>query len=1090
MKNVKKSLVSVLIMICVPFLLWAYSDKVSAADEDVKAVVRERILTAIDNRDQRVSLSDLFSECTDDVKRLVDEVVYYDILRDYNYFYINGYEWVPGSDSEIRISCAGDYVIECPQEKYILREELIAKRLEAVRSEVDKALACITPKMSDLEKVLALHDWLVLHCEYDYGHYNGDYFNEEAGTEYGALVEKMVVCAGYARTLDILLYQAGIKAYSISGDTSEGEHAWNLVYIDDNWYHVDATWNEMGDVNESAGIRYEYFLKSDEEFKNLSHYEWEVEPSGVPRTTLVDTPKATNSDSFKDYLFRHEDRALNYYDSYYYYVKYYSDTNTYDIVKSKIDGTDMTSVGIDRNIKTNVVALFEGKLYYADGECLYSYNLETYKETLAYDISNLYPGYCIDDLRMVREQIKLWVSSDSERKEKQLWFDINDLVEDTVWAKKLYIYCISGIDATPLLVKGEMDGGLYSFESADPSIATVDSNGMVFGAGEGTTTITIFDNTGNKVSECKVTIDFMYRADEMVLSSDSITFGRNEKEFTKYVSLKDPDNRLARFGNVTVHNSDPSVATVEVIYYQESTRLAITAHTQGTITITVTTEDNFVDTCEIIVESPSLIEGISLDKSGLLIKAVENTVKGSYMKLTATVTPADAYYDIFWNSSDTNVVKVYNGELVPVNDGTAVITVTAREVIPPFVEHTATCQVTVKITEYGGVDYAPVFDYEYYIENNVSSSTKPVSYNALKQFVDNDMRMGVQASPEFNVGIYYNNYPELITALGNSSIIPFYMHYINSGKTEGREAAVLIVTGNGTKYYGVDYSDVYDYEYYMEHNEDLREAFGSNKKAALKHFVTVGMAEGRQGCADFGGRIYKNNYPELQEAFGDDMEKYYIHYMNYGKAEGRNGATYDYSRYCEWEGVNYAPVYNYEDYIRRNPDVYNAFGTDVWAVLEHFVNIGMSEGRQGSDDFNANIYRSNYPDLEDAFGEDMKQYYWHYINSGYNENRCGSTTIYVSDTIHAGVDFAAVYNYDYYITAYPDVAAVLGDNRYATLTHFVRNGIPEGRQASVEFNVYAYMENNSDLAVVYGDDLESYYMHYIEHGREEGRTAN
>jgi len=220
------------------------------------------------------------------------------------------------------------------------------------------------------------------------------------------------------------------------------------------------------------------------------------------------------------------------------------------------------------------------------------------------------------------------------------------------------------------------------------------------------------------------------------------------------------------------------------------------------------------------------------------------------------------------------------------------------------------------------------------------------------------------------------------------------------------------------------------------------------------------------------------------------MVLYYHHYMEYGKAEGRNGATRDFSAYCMYEGVNYTPVYNYEDYIEGNPDVFDAYGLDANAVLKHFVTIGMAEGRQGSDDFNFNIYRSNYPDLETAFGEDRAQYYHHYINSGYNEGRNAATSDYTSDTVYAGVDYADVYSYDYYVTANPDVAAAIGDNKIAILAHFVRNGMAEGRQGSAEFNVRVYMEKNPDLVERLGTDLKAYYMHYITEGKAAGRVVN
>ena len=91
-----------------------------------------------------------------------------------------------------------------------------------------------------------------------------------------------------------------------------------------------------------------------------------------------------------------------------------------------------------------------------------------------------------------------------------------------------------------------------------------------------------------------------------------------------------------------------------------------------------------------------------------------------------------------------------------------------------------------------------------------------------------------------------------------------------------------------TVYGGVDYAAVYDYDYYINRYADLKAAFGSDTNAALQHFVTYGMNEGRQGIASFHAESYRNRYADLQNAFGNNLKAYYIHYIQFGKAEGRD----------------------------------------------------------------------------------------------------------------------------------------------------------------------------------------------------------
>lgn len=85
--------------------------------------------------------------------------------------------------------------------------------------------------------------------------------------------------------------------------------------------------------------------------------------------------------------------------------------------------------------------------------------------------------------------------------------------------------------------------------------------------------------------------------------------------------------------------------------------------------------------------------------------------------------------------------------------------------------------------------------------------------------------------------------------------------------------------------------------------------------------------------------------------------------------------------------AQYQAVYNYQDYLKLNPDLADAFGTNQKALFEHFVTNGMREGRQGSSEFNLNTYKANNPDLVAAFGDDNVKYYEHYISSGKAEGR-------------------------------------------------------------------------------------------------------
>lgn len=115
--------------------------------------------------------------------------------------------------------------------------------------------------MSDLEKELALHEYVVKNTIYDYDNYINQTVPEDSYTAYGALIIGKAVCDGYADTMKLLLNIAGIEVQVVVGDIGE-PHSWNMVKIDGEYYHLDATLDDQI-PDEGNEVRYTYFNLSD-----------------------------------------------------------------------------------------------------------------------------------------------------------------------------------------------------------------------------------------------------------------------------------------------------------------------------------------------------------------------------------------------------------------------------------------------------------------------------------------------------------------------------------------------------------------------------------------------------------------------------------------------------------------------------------------------------------------------------------------------------------------------------------------------------------------------------------------------------------
>ncbi len=97
----------------------------------------------------------------------------------------------------------------------------------------------ITSTMTDFEKEVTLHDYLVANCKYGYPSNEDD-----AYTVYGALVLGTAVCDGYAQSFYLLATCMGIPCDIVIGTASGELHAWNQVKINGEWYNVDVTWDD------------------------------------------------------------------------------------------------------------------------------------------------------------------------------------------------------------------------------------------------------------------------------------------------------------------------------------------------------------------------------------------------------------------------------------------------------------------------------------------------------------------------------------------------------------------------------------------------------------------------------------------------------------------------------------------------------------------------------------------------------------------------------------------------------------------------------------------------------------------------------
>lgn len=91
--------------------------------------------------------------------------------------------------------------------------------------------------------------------------------------------------------------------------------------------------------------------------------------------------------------------------------------------------------------------------------------------------------------------------------------------------------------------------------------------------------------------------------------------------------------------------------------------------------------------------------------------------------------------------------------------------------------------------------------------------------------------------------------------------------------------------GKGYFHDGIDYSFVFNPEYYANSYPDIKQLTKGDKRELFSHFLTFGMKECKKGSEDFDIIVYKANNPDLD--FGTDWSGYYRHYCEIGRFEDR-----------------------------------------------------------------------------------------------------------------------------------------------------------------------------------------------------------
>lgn len=115
----------------------------------------------------------------------------------------------------------------------------------------------ITDSMTDYEKELAIHDYIVKNYKYVSGEEKSSYYDVT-----NFINEKTGYCEAYAYSFSILATLAELDNEIIFGSVDGVNHAWNAVKLANEYYYVDPTFDDTR--TDKPEITYSFFNLDDE----------------------------------------------------------------------------------------------------------------------------------------------------------------------------------------------------------------------------------------------------------------------------------------------------------------------------------------------------------------------------------------------------------------------------------------------------------------------------------------------------------------------------------------------------------------------------------------------------------------------------------------------------------------------------------------------------------------------------------------------------------------------------------------------------------------------------------------------------------
>lgn len=193
-----------------------------------------------------------YVHCLEDVKEISNDQ---DLLTHLNNYVhpFNGF-----SNVKTVISESGDITVSI---SYFYSDE----QIKAINKKIDEIYKnIITNDMDTYTKILTIHDYIINNTKYDVERNNQGESNYHSYIAYGPLIEGYATCNGYTDAMALFLEKMNIPNFKVAMTPEENSntegHVWNAAYLDNQWVHLDLTWDDPVSSDGTDYLQHKYFL--------------------------------------------------------------------------------------------------------------------------------------------------------------------------------------------------------------------------------------------------------------------------------------------------------------------------------------------------------------------------------------------------------------------------------------------------------------------------------------------------------------------------------------------------------------------------------------------------------------------------------------------------------------------------------------------------------------------------------------------------------------------------------------------------------------------------------------------------------------